>query len=432
MIINSFRIEGANAMKRSSLVQVGAVFGMLVSWAGAGESVSGITVSGDSRTVAYLVNTQRPIGGRFGREAAVERRISVAWCDAGSPQIARKLEVDVFEELSGEAAVDFAPGRIEFSPNGRKLAVLTPHRLTVIDLKFYKRLFWVETEERVSSFHWLSDTEVGYVKHGLKEYDHVAAVFPPPPHTSYSRTFWVVQTMAGGRHIICTDEEVFRLGRRGGRGPMLPMQPEVWSPDGRYVAYVSGRQVKVLRIRDRNLKSLGRAGFDTRVFWKPDSSALFFADSEYRTAGLFKTATSTLTDFSSRLEYELGAVLEGLVLDGWMSDGKFLVFNGDGGCGSYIVRLEPFKAVGVGHYADRGESRAYVTPAPMENTVCVYGGGLSLARVDSNGRLGNVRHLLSSVDEAAVFAPNGQFMVTRTSEPARIRIHNTYRVAALN
>jgi hypothetical protein len=283
--------------------------------------------------------------------------------------------------------------------------------------------------------------EICYVKHEIREVGHkrheiALCTARPRSYISHSRSFWVLQMQAGARHIICSDDNEYHRVHRGDHEPRLSLQPEMWSPDGRYVAYVSGWQVKVLRIRDRNLKSLGRAGFDTRIFWKPDSSSLFFSDSEYRTAGLFKTVTSTLEDFSGRLEYELGPLLGQVVLEGWAADGRFLVFNEGAGYGSYLVRLEPFKVIDIGsklaQYSESMDTGQYVLGAPMEDRICVHGTGLSTARVDRNGSIGSLQRLMTRAEEVPIFSPDGKFIVTRTSVPAGIRIHSIARLTALN
>ena len=412
-------------MKSAAAINTLFALALLPSLASAEQYVSSITISQDSSNVAFLINNQTNIPPAMpGRE---QRAISLAWCNSATPNITKRLDIDAFHLWPNATDIELLPGCLRFSPNARELAVLTPYKLTVIDLKHERQLISLDTHGRVSSFQWLSDTEIGYVKHELKEPDYVICVYPPPPVTSYCRTFWRLQLLAGGTHVLCRDQRQYHRKPFRRHKFTLPTQPEVWSPDGRYLAYVSGRHVRLLRIRDSSFRNLGHAPFDTRIYWKPDGSALFFADSEYRKATLYKVTTATITDFSTRLAYEMGELMQGLVLEGWTSDGRFLVFNSWPDTGAYLVQLQPFKVVRLcpdlaQHVNLNANSAPYIAPVPLKNTICVYDAGVQLARYDRNGKVCDLRTILRHTSQMPVFAADGNFYVTQSLMRAAVDI----------
>ncbi|MEI7836161.1 MAG: hypothetical protein WCK05_07090, partial [Planctomycetota bacterium] len=122
-------------------------------------------VSPDRSLEAYVRGDGRVNFSSLARLGSQREHVWVHWGSPGSPLSTRKLLVakaPADEELASPLAADV---HVLFSPDSRRLAVVTPTAVKVVDLITGQHWLLTSPGERVSSLAWASNTDVVYASH---------------------------------------------------------------------------------------------------------------------------------------------------------------------------------------------------------------------------------------------------------------------------
>lgn len=197
-----------------------------------------------------------------------------------------------------------------------------------------------------------------------------------------------------------------------------PIMSPVWSPDGRYLAYVSFEndtaEVYVQEVSTGNREVVSsRPGINGAPAFSPDGRKLAMTLSS--DAG---NPDIWVKDLDSG---KLRRITRNPAIDteaSWMPDGKSLLFTSDRGGGPQVYRIgingddRPERITYEGRY----NARASVTP-DGRNITFVHQGrdGYSIAVMDLENRA--MRVLTDGkLDESPSFAPNGSMIIYATSQ----------------
>jgi len=403
--------------------------------------VSHVTTAEDSSTIAFFLNEDKHALIEYVEPIIKKRIISIGWCDISKPHEIKRIRIDTLgKEFIGWGG-EPAPKSIKFSPDSRKIGVLTPNKLSIVNLKSNELQLSIDTRRQVSTFQWLSDTEIGYVTHE-----------PPIPSDSYaietiknlgydsdslSRSFWRKRINSKERSLIYKDSgEFIRTFDYGGKFP-LREQSEYWSPNGNYVIYRLYSQFKLLDVNNKKTQVLGRAiGSELGVCWKSDSSAAFCTSNDNHVAFLVVPESGETQDYSKKFKESiterykathLGTrnILEDLSLESWTYNDKFLMFNGCLGPGGYLILLEPWRVIETKKQlakfiAFQNSNPPYILPLPIGNAIELYSPNISIARLDDKGDITEVKTIMTNVSGPGTFTPDGKFVIT--SEGNRVKV----------
>lgn len=248
--------------------------------------------------------------------------------------------------LGGPLEADALAGAVHmvFSPSGRRVAVVLPRELSVIDLgpdRASARMQVTATaNELISAVAWISESDLRYVSH--RQVDEENPLL-------FERTFW--QYRLGDRPGDRTPLYRERLVATGANAPSeWPI--EKLSPDGRYAIFPSPYRDGRFRLLDlpaaRIVSEFGRAdGPLASVSWKPDSSAAFCVGGSFPPQAVMVTVPDGQEhDFTPEFMREFGQLAPKLP-PRWTADGKWLIVNDlvQRGC---LVQLEPWRVITTG------------------------------------------------------------------------------------
>jgi hypothetical protein len=193
------------------------------------------------------------------------------WCSVADPAVQFAVKADALgPDYADVSAADVV--RLAFSPSGRLLAVMSPHRITVIELDGGEA--WRVTPEGAlpSSLAWLGEEEIVY------------AAAAPEKLTERKDPLRPWAERAVWRQIVTrpvpqrTEVHWMRRCRIRPAAYVLACGvTESFSPDGRFMVYMdppAGGQWHVLDVAAREARAFGapRAAA-LGVAWRPDASA---------------------------------------------------------------------------------------------------------------------------------------------------------------
>ena len=282
----------------------------------------------------------------------VSQRVYVRWCGIERTKDQNSVEIDSFgPERIGYTIESFL--QLKFSPDSQHLAVLSPHFLTVVDLKSGEHWRLTGQAETVTSLAWLGNVDVAYAAHSNigGEYKQIA-----------DRTFWRQNIHASqDKRVLVYAEKGLDTGISTWVGGWAPL--ENWSPGGRFVIFMSpstrGR-FQLLDIKGGTSTEFGQSkAFSQGVSWKPDESAAVCVSQvvgmrKPYEALLISPGTGETYDFSREFVELFGEFpprLEAI----WPADTDHFIAN-DTKLGGCLVRPRPWDVVQVGN-----EVRKHVT-----------------------------------------------------------------------
>lgn len=190
-----------------------------------------------------------------------------------------------------------------------------------------------------------------------------------------------------------------------------PILSPTWSPDGRYLAYVTYESSQMAiyrydRVTGTNDMLISQQGVTSAPAWSPDGKTLAIARSEEANTNiyLFNTVTRDIRQFtrSSQVDTE----------PSWSPDGKHIVFTSRRGGTAQIYR----KPVAGGRaerltfsgkenycasYSPDGKLLVMVQNRNNKDRIAVMDLATRSSRLVSNGRL----------DESPSFSPNGELVI---------------------
>ncbi len=410
---------------------------LLNSFAAYGEKhISCVTISKNSTTIAFFLNEDKHALIEIVEPRINKRIISIGWCNISKPDDIKRIRIDTLgKEFSGWGG-EPAPKDIKFSPDSQKIAVLTPNKISIVNLKTNKPQLSIDTRRQISTFQWLSDTEIGYVEHETptsSDYYEIDAI--GYDSASVSRSFWQQKINSEDKKLIYKDSgECFREFDFGGRFPTRE-QSEYWSPNGEYVIYVSNFQFRLLDVKSKKVRFIKRGRSETIACWKSDSSTAFCTSDDNHVAFFVIPKTGETKDYSNKLKesisgtykmHPLGdqSILGGLSLESWTYDNKFLIFNGCLGPGGYLIQLEPWQTIETKSQLAKHMkfvSPPYLLQIPLDDGVEIYSPGVSVAKYDKKGNIYEVNQLIPDAHSPGTFSPNRKYLVFSTGW--KLRVH---------
>ncbi|MCY2932170.1 MAG: hypothetical protein NTV86_22275 [Planctomycetota bacterium] len=227
------------------------------------------SVSPDRSLEAYVRGDDRMNFSSFSRLGSPREHVWVHWGSPGSPLKTRKLLVakaPADEETSHSLAGDV---HLAFSPDSRRLAIITPDAVKVVDLITGRQWDLTGPEERVSSLAWASNTDVVYASH----------TYLAPPREEddgqqlYSnRTFWRQPFDRGAmeRQMLYHETRV-----AAGANTRFAWPLESFSPTGDRVIFrtpIERGHFVMLDLAGRRGFGFGTTSANSQVWWKDDGS----------------------------------------------------------------------------------------------------------------------------------------------------------------
>jgi hypothetical protein len=283
--------------------------------------------SPDSLTVAYVHIVS---GGGFGGPV---QPMTIRWRNLREPLAEHKLSTLArITDQRGNATIDLL---MEFSPDSKHLAVVSPFQMEIVDLAAAKSRRQSMADELVTSCAWQTDHTIGYCSH-----THRHGRVPE----SSTRSFYIqdLDDSPGQRRLVWREERV-EAGNELFEWPL-----ERWSPNGRCVVLASPYEhglFRLLDMRSGQLRDIGPCdGYSSQVSWKPDSSMLACVAGRWPVrAWLVQPSTGERRDFSGPFRGQFGDYPP-LLEPRWTADGEYLLVNSDslGGC---LVRPEPWQVI---------------------------------------------------------------------------------------
>lgn len=272
-----------------------------------------------------------------------DREIEIHWCSILSPGELQKVKVDTIgDEYARYISI---PLDFRFSPDSQKVAVFTPYHLSVINLST-KYLVRINREkERITSFQWLDNNEIGFV------------VFETKGGNESTKTFW--------RQNIATEpvsrQQIFQDSTKStliyDNDPFYHYPQEFWSTKGRYVIYIYPNYdyLKLLDTTLGNMKTFGSNGsylestpFNS-VAWRLDESAVFCLggtqgkrDNDW--AYLVQTSDGKVIECTSNSQKTFGEYEPDLE-PFWTADGKYIVATHYLGIGPCLIQPNPWNII---------------------------------------------------------------------------------------
>ncbi|MEJ1363679.1 MAG: Tol-Pal system beta propeller repeat protein TolB [Candidatus Sedimenticola sp. (ex Thyasira tokunagai)] len=193
-----------------------------------------------------------------------------------------------------------------------------------------------------------------------------------------------------------------------------PLMSPAWSPDGRYIAYVSleNKQaaIYVQELRPaRRQKVASFKGINSAPAWSPDGRKLAMTLSKDGNPEIYIYDINRKT--LARLTNHYAIDTE----PAWSPDGRYLVFTSDRGGRPQIYRIPSFggKVTRVTFEGDYNARASYSGDGKLLTLVTRRGGAFRIAVLDlASGS----QQLLSDgdLDESPSFAPNGSMVIYAT------------------
>ncbi|HOX38132.1 MAG TPA: hypothetical protein PL033_09100 [Candidatus Brocadiia bacterium] len=281
--------------------------------------------SPDSRIVAYI--TESVVDLPTPPELYTIRwKYMAHWFPAESPEKRRSIFLDSFGRKEHRNTCEC---KLLFSTDAKRLAVIGPRKLTIVDLASGKSVVLTKADEMPTGAAWSSLDEITYVTHG----NH------------------------NGRYGTVFDRRVFaeNVTERKRRQLFEQFDCETWrgeslSPNGRWLVSMqnSSDPIKLVDLstgcatHEIVSKSIG-----FHASWKRDCSAVFIlghpAAGNPTKACLVKTGDGTVHDLSALFNEHFQEQL--LCIDHlWTPSGDYVVINGGQG-GGCLLRPEPFECI---------------------------------------------------------------------------------------
>ena len=255
-------------------------------------------VSPDRSLEAYVRADDRMNFSSLVRLGTMREHVWVHWGSPGSPLKSRKLLVakaPADEESPFPIADDV---RLVFAPDSRRLAVVTPNALQVVDLITGRRWELTGPGERVSSLAWVSPSEVVYAS-------HTYLVAPPLQddgrQTLSDRTFWRQQYDQPplARQILLHEMRVAAGANRRFAWPL-----ESFSPTGDRVIFrspIEGGQFIMMDLNGQAGRRFGATSTNCQVWWKDDGSRALVSQAIPDKYILVDSFTGRATDVSAKV-----------------------------------------------------------------------------------------------------------------------------------
>ena len=276
----------------------------------------------------------------------LKREISLCWCNVADVDSVKSIKVySASGRFYGPDPMDF-----KFSPDSSHLAIFTPNYLSVINLKSKKLWRLSNAGEKVTSFQWLDNAQIGYCVHAIAEEDK----------SRYERTFW-------RQKIANAHKTRSRIYSASIVEPDISTWPqEYWSPKGRYVIFLrnpyrTNSRFQLLDAGTGTTKltfgqpksvtiTFGIEG-DSGISWKLDGSEAFciagiVGKGDNQQAFLIHTDTGQIFDFSQDFAKSFRSAP--YLLPCWTVDGKYVLANNYAGVGGCLIQPRPWKVVTVG------------------------------------------------------------------------------------
>jgi hypothetical protein len=257
------------------------------------------------------------------------RTMHLCWCKTGNPA---KVSSVAIETLGANFAGYVTVGLdMQWSPGGSHIGVLTPHKLVIVDIS---TLDQIELRDgKITSFGWLSDTELGYCAKRTKG-NMARRVICRQKLGAPSPTELIAFDWSG------SDEYTWR---------------EYWAPSGQYVVFgepaIRGR-FHLVKLTDGKSRVFGQPdAYIEGVAWTSDSSRAFCVSNKVGPednyeAILVDPTTGATVDCSA----EFHATFAGHapeVEPQWTADGQYVIVNALQ-INGHLLRPAPWQAIPLG------------------------------------------------------------------------------------
>lgn len=394
--------------------------------AGCGMSVPGKpAISPDGKWVAYgfmdlLYTSIDPFTPDFIHSHYVR------WCRVDHPVWQRTIKIKPFR---GKAQWDFNPNnmiRLYFSPDSKHLAMVTQTWIQILHLESGRHWMLVDQRGYLTSFSWLSEHEVAFVAH---------TNFKDINDREINRTFWRqnINTPHSALVVIYRESGVNTDPYDG----WFFHKGEHWSPDGRYVIFMSpsnGGRFRLLTVATGQIRTFGQSGARMLgVSWKPDGSAAVCISREWpgpmlsekgkharQEMLIINPANSEVLDRSKEFDAILGIQydyhIHNAVAPKWTPDGKHVLVYMDFD-GERIIHLRPWKVIRLRRHLDEeklahADYSQFALPSPIPGWVYGSDPDGHTYLMDFTGqqrkRIGSARHKIA-------ISPNGKKIVAINS-----------------
>lgn len=255
-------------------------------------------ISPDRSLEAYVRADDRVNFSSLPRLGTRREHVWVHWGSPGSPLKTRKLLVakaPADQETPSPIAENV---HVVFSPDSRRLAIVTPESLKVVDLITGGHWDLTGPDERVSSLAWASDTDVVYAGHTYL----VAPTREDDGRQMLSdRTFWR-QTFNQGsqaRQMLYHETRV-----AAGANTRFAWPLESFAPTGDRVIFrspIEAGHFVLLDLPARTGRRFGSASATSQVWWKDDGSRALVSQALPDKYLLIEAATGQAVDVSAKV-----------------------------------------------------------------------------------------------------------------------------------
>jgi len=293
-----------------------------------GSGVGVLRFSPDAKHVCYI------------REDRIEENVvdgktwlrsrSLHWCSTSDPAKEYSTHIDT---LGAEyRSYSTVLGEVKWSPNGTRIAVLTPHKLAIVETNSGKKREL--RDGTITSFVWLPDGQIVYCTRRIKGNMQ--------------------------RRVICREDldirqrtDIVAFPERHADGS--PGRGDNWSPSGKFVIFMEpdfGGQYHCVNALDGTAFSFGQvAASDYGVAWTPDSSRAFcvsrkIGPEDVYEAILVDPATGTTVDCTGGFQATFAGHFPSLV-PLWTVDGKYVIVNALH-INGHLVHPDPWQVVSLG------------------------------------------------------------------------------------
>lgn len=263
-----------------------------------------------------------------------------------------------------------------FSPDSRRLAVVSQKGVMILNLATTKSAWATAEGEVVSSIAWLDRDHIGYVAYSKGRKNGKASV---------RRTFWrqSVHATPDKRQRIYESGNINRLPSFLLENDGWPQ--EYWSTKGTFVVFGGGEgdgKPLLLDVRNGSVRPIGKADSSfTVASWRPDQgSFVWFAYSREKEAYemfLLDIRTSKTVDLTGKFDKTFRAGFRDLLGVVWTPDGRHLVI-GTLGSGGYLVEPVAWRVRPIGMVLSKCDE------GPARDIRCQAARGLLLAELKDN------------------------------------------------
>jgi hypothetical protein len=188
----------------------------------AGSERSGhVEVSSDGKWIAYKWEERRT--SAVGPErATLAQAVSVCWASTETLVQTKTVRIGDWGVSKKDRSL-FNETFFAFSPEGKRLAIVSPFGLLFVTLETGESQTCKLAQGYVSSLSWLGEDDVVYVEQ------------VPQSDVRMERTVWRqgFDQLVDQRHLVYRDVSTYV-------GTLKTAQSEFWSPDGRYLLFQSG------------------------------------------------------------------------------------------------------------------------------------------------------------------------------------------------